>query len=188
LQRFVVFPAGPAAELCRSAANNCPYTLWEEIDVQTKSVAWLWLLAVLAGSGGQPAADEPKADTAREELKKLEGTWQVVSIETRQKARPAGEVNGLKLVIKGDTSTFEKDGKPVVGTGKLSIDPSKKPKTVDIAVTGAPEDPTGTFTIPGIYQLDGDSLRICWGGPKRPTEFKTTPDGGDLLVLTRDKP
>ena len=156
--------------------------------MQTTRVAWVWLLAVLVVSGGQPAADEPKADTAREELKKLEGTWQVVSVETRRKARPAGEVNGLKLVIKGDSSTFEKDGKPVVGTGKLSIDPGKKPKTIDIAVTGAPEDPRGTFTILGIYELDGNSLRMCWGGPKRPTEFRTTPDGGDLWVLKRDKP
>ena len=156
--------------------------------MQTKRVAWLWLPAVLVVSGGQPAADEPKADTAPEELKKLQGTWQVVSIETRRKARPEGEVNGLKLAIKGDSSAFEKDGKPVVGIGKLSIDPSKKPKTIDIAVTGAPEDPRGTFTILGIYELDGDSLRMCWGGPKRPTEFRTTPDGGDLWVLKRDKP
>jgi uncharacterized protein (TIGR03067 family) len=146
------------------------------------------LPAALVVSGGQPAADEPKADTAREELNKLEGTWQVVSVETRRKARPAGEVNGLKLVIKGDSSTFEKDGNRVVGKGKLSIDPGKKPKTIDIAVTGAPEDPRGTFTILGIYELDGDSLRMCWGGPKRPTEFKTTPDRGDLWVLKRDKP
>ena len=156
--------------------------------MQTTRVAWVWLLAVLVVSGGQPAADEPKADTAREELKKLQGTWQVASIETRQKARPEGEVSGLKLVIEGDSSTFEKDGKPVVGTWKLSIDPGKKPKTIDIAVTGAPEDPRGTFTILGIYELDGDSLRICWDGPKRPTEFKTTPEGGELWVLKRDKP
>ena len=146
------------------------------------------MLAVLVVCGGLPAAEELKADTAREELKKLQGAWQVVSIETRRKARPEAEVSGLKLVIKGDSSTFEKDGKPVVGIGKLRLDPGKKPKTIDIAVTGAPEDPKGTFTILGIYELDGDSLRMCWGGPKRPTEFKTTPDGGDLWVLKRDKP
>ncbi len=45
----------------------------------------------------------------------------------------------------------------------------------------------------GIYELDGDELRICWGGEEkfggRTEEFKTAVEaGGRLLFLKRAKP
>ena len=44
--------------------------------------------------------------------------------------------------------------------------------------------------LKGIYALDGDDLKVCFGAPgeKRPTEFKT--EGGSseqLAVMKRDK-
>ena len=41
----------------------------------------------------------------------------------------------------------------------------------------------------GIYLLDGDNLKICFSGSKRPTEFVTKPKSGTaLIVLKRLKP
>jgi uncharacterized protein (TIGR03067 family) len=57
----------------------------------------------------------------------------------------------------------------------VKIDTSKKPKTMDII--GA-EGPNKGKTFLAIYELNGDTLRVCYnlGGKERPAEFKTTKD------------
>ena len=59
-----------------------------------------------------------------------------------------------------------------VGTQKL--DPSKSPKTIDVTMTEGPSK--GTVML-GIYEIDGDTLKVCFDphGKKRPTEFKSAP-------------
>jgi uncharacterized protein (TIGR03067 family) len=76
--------------------------------------------------------------------------------------------------------------KPDRGTCKL--DPSAKPKALDITGT---EGPNKGKTILAIYERDGDTLRVCYdlGGKNRPTEFKTTAGSRLFLVeYKRQKP
>jgi uncharacterized protein (TIGR03067 family) len=66
-------------------------------------------------------------------------------------------------------------------------DPAVSPKAVDLAFTH-PVDGR-TRTAKGIYEIDGDTLKICEGGtrkPERPTEFKTRV-GQTLRVYRRAK-
>jgi uncharacterized protein (TIGR03067 family) len=70
---------------------------------------------------------------------------------------------------------------------QLKLDPSKAPKQIDVS-EGIYMSRGGVW--PGIYELNGDDLKICLdlAGKTRPTQFKTT--AGDqclLLVLKRKK-
>jgi uncharacterized protein (TIGR03067 family) len=70
----------------------------------------------------------------------------------------------------------------------LKIDPMASPKTIDITFS---DGPSKDDTLKGIYELDGDTQRICWAAPgkPRPTEFEAKPDSGRMLqVLEKVKP
>jgi uncharacterized protein (TIGR03067 family) len=67
------------------------------------------------------------------------------------------------------------------------LDPDKTPKTIDLTLTGGSNKGK---TLAGIYQLDGDNLKVClFGvGKDRPKEFDTKKGtDGMLLVLKRKK-
>jgi uncharacterized protein (TIGR03067 family) len=63
---------------------------------------------------------------------------------------------------------------------------SVRPPVIDL--TG----PGQTRPAPGIYELDRDTLRICWATDEaaaRPKVFRTTvTGGGKLIVLKRARP
>jgi uncharacterized protein (TIGR03067 family) len=141
-----------------------------------------------SGRDARPPAKEQVEDAAMKELRKLRGTWKLVSGEKQGKPPDEKELKhlknggGVQLVIDGDTITL-KTMKPGDDTnppkplseikGKLTIDPGKKPKTMDWSLT-RPEDGK-PLNAAGIYKLEGDSLTFCYG-VKRPAEFKTKPD------------
>ena len=67
------------------------------------------------------------------------------------------------------------------------LDPSAKPKSIDWRDGGknGPSKP-----LAGIYELEGDELKICWGkeGAGRPEAFATAPGTGEWLwVMNRAK-
>jgi uncharacterized protein (TIGR03067 family) len=72
--------------------------------------------------------------------------------------------------------------------GTFVLDPGKKPKTIDIKFTEGPEK--GNTSL-GIYELDGDTLKICLTitAKDRPTEFAAKAKSGHgFEVLKREKP
>ncbi|HTA30315.1 MAG TPA: TIGR03067 domain-containing protein [Candidatus Cybelea sp.] len=66
--------------------------------------------------------------------------------------------------------------------GTYTIDPGTKPKSM--SVTGT-EGPNQGKTFPAIYELAGDTLRICYdlSGTSRPAEFKSV-TGTKLYLVT----
>lgn len=144
----------------------------------------LGLLAVLALSF-LLAADQPAAKEARQELEKLQGTWRFVSLEIDGQALPEGALKDAKIVIKGDA--FDSSSFGIVYTGTVKVDPTQNPKTIDLAFNAGPEK--GNTTL-GIYELDGDTLRLCLALNKkeRPKEFSSKPGSGLALEkLKREK-
>jgi uncharacterized protein (TIGR03067 family) len=69
---------------------------------------------------------------------------------------------------------------------KLKIDPTKKPKTIDLS---SPQGQAMRLSQ-GIYLLEGDDLKICQSrAGARPTEFKTgAGNATTLMILKRIKP
>jgi uncharacterized protein (TIGR03067 family) len=129
------------------------------------------VIAFIAG------ADDKKEDALKKELKSLEGTWTVVSTSFQGLLVEGGG----EFIITTDKLTMKnKDGKDE--TVNYKIDPSKKPKVIDFT----PEEEKKN-AAPGkaIYELDGDTLRICVGPPdKRPDEIS---DKGQVLFTLKRK-
>jgi uncharacterized protein (TIGR03067 family) len=131
-----------------------------------------------------PAADEDEGDKA-----KLQGTWKLVAVE-KDGGKPQKVTNKstdyFELKFAGDkvTATF-KQGTSEKGTHK--IDPSQKPKTINFMPTTS--DDKGK-TLLGIYELKGNTLKMCVAEPeikKRPKEFKSKGEGVIVYELQRVK-
>jgi uncharacterized protein (TIGR03067 family) len=112
---------------------------------------------------------DAKEEGVKQELKKLEGTWALTSAQRNGAKAPAEAINDFRLVIKGNELTIRVGGPPLKGT--LSVDPSQKPRAYD--ATLAVDDRERTSV--GIYEFDGDTLKICFTdkGGERPKEFST---------------
>jgi uncharacterized protein (TIGR03067 family) len=140
------------------------------------------ILVALLGAVLLPAVADDKADAAKKELDKLQGTWTFVSMESDGQAVPQGDppptitFNGNKFSVKA--------GEVVLQAGTQTLDPTQKPKAVDSTVTEG--EGKGT-TMLGIYEIDGDNLKACFDtqGKKRPTEFKTAAGSGHMLVVLK---
>jgi uncharacterized protein (TIGR03067 family) len=151
-------------------------------------VKWIALLAGAAVLGLVAArADDKKPDDKKPddkgEAKKFEGTWEVV------KATGNGMPIEQKstLVLEGNKYTRTRPNGDT-DTGTFSVDPSKKPKTIDVMPgDGKAKDKTWL----GIYELDGDSLKICLAEPgkDRPDDFTSKEGSGRMSAeYKRKKP
>ena len=119
--------------------------------------------------------------TARgaDEVKKLEGTW--VAESTSRDAELAMPWKGGQWVFAGDLVTL-KNPYMKDQTFPFTVDPAKMPKIMDFA----PPKDSKQAPWPMIYELDGDSLKLCIGSAdKRPTEFNNKQ--GLVVVLKRKK-
>ena len=158
--------------------------------MKTLAMTCLALGILFATSDPALAADDAKKRAIKRDTKKLEGSWRTISVETNGKKLPEDvikEMADLRLVFKGNTGSIRNKGK-VLSEGPFTIDPTKKPKTLDLKVTKGQRK--GSTSL-AIYELDGDTLKACWTSlavdRKRPKEFATKPDSGLLLIIYKRK-
>jgi uncharacterized protein (TIGR03067 family) len=137
------------------------------------------LALLLSFASAAWSADSKDGDT-------IEGTWLPSTAELAGKMFPDEVRKTIKLVIKDDKYTVTV-GK-VVDQGNAKLNPGAKPKELDVTGT---DGPNKGKTFLAIYELDGDTLRVCYdvSGKSRPTEFKTK-EGTQLFLVTykREKP
>ena len=130
-------------------------------------------LLLLAGLlfGADPAKDE--GDT-----EKIQGTWVPTAIRIGGKDTPEKELKKIeKLILSKGTITVT--GK---SRGSYKLDPSKRPRAIDLMSTDGPDKGK---TAEGIYELEGETLRLCWDQPGkgRPKEFKSE-EGSERVLVT----
>ena len=90
---------------------------------------------LFVGFGSLPAAGDAKDEAIKKDRKRYEGTWQVVSLVVD--GNKAGEEDARKVTVSNaadGTWAIEAEGN-VVLRGTSVIDPTKKPKAVDLTVT-----------------------------------------------------
>ena len=141
------------------------------------------LLLVLAAAA-LVGADDPKADPVKDELKKFAGTWKLVAANLDDQEKKPEEVKTGSLVVEGNTFTLKFNNE--VHKGKFTIDPGKKPKTIDVEFT---EGSLKDSKVKGIYQIDGDTRKSCFAEPgkDRPTDFDSG-KGKYVWTWKADKP
>jgi uncharacterized protein (TIGR03067 family) len=141
--------------------------------------------AILVAAIVLGAADAPADDDASD-LTKMQGDWMVVSMTVGGMKLSDDEAQTLFRSVEGERYVVSRFSKPV-GKGAFKIDATKTPRTID----STPEGPAAQAgTIRGIYEFEGDTLRICNAPPgkPRPTDFEAKPASGHTLtVWTREK-
>jgi uncharacterized protein (TIGR03067 family) len=136
------------------------------------------VVVVLAVALASAAADDaPSAD-----LKALEGTWEVVSIDAGGMKLEPSKAGIEKAVVKDGKVTFFVQGKevPTFKDLKLQIDAKKKPKTLDL-LRGEKE------ALPCIYEVTGDEWKLAMPlvpKDRKPGEALPRPESFD----SKDKP
>jgi uncharacterized protein (TIGR03067 family) len=117
------------------------------------------------------------------DLDKLQGTWNVRSLETDGQKMPATAFNEARIVIEGNK--FASLGMGATYEGAVQLDPASKPKAFDLLFTAG--HAKGHRNL-GIYKLAGDTWTICFAtrGNKRPEKFATAP-GTDFALETLER-
>jgi uncharacterized protein (TIGR03067 family) len=131
------------------------------------------------------AADDKDKDPADRDLLAFQGTWLVVSMEH----------NGHESApedFAGQSSSYEKNrwtlkvGDKVRRRGIITLDPSQTPKAIN---TWDSDGPHADDTSPGIYEVTGDTLKLCFAPPgeKRPETFTTKSGTGSFFAVYKKK-
>jgi uncharacterized protein (TIGR03067 family) len=122
----------------------------------------------------KPRKEAPLSDAAKAELAKFAGEWLMESGEINGQKMPEQFRTQFKRTVKGDV-TLVMMGDQVFMRAKFTVDPAKKPKAIDYLQLEGPTKGVKQF---GIYEWDGEMLKLCFASPgqDRPVDF-TAPAG-----------
>jgi uncharacterized protein (TIGR03067 family) len=125
-------------------------------------------------------------DLTKKEHARLAGVWSFAIVEVEGKKQPEVPFTTNKMILTKDGNYAVIQG-PRVTRGTLKLDPTKDPKHYDPSImTGRLKG----LTVPGIYELDGDTLTICLPlrSKERPAVLASKPGNGLMLqVFKREK-
>jgi uncharacterized protein (TIGR03067 family) len=138
-------------------------------------IVTLVVTCLISGDLGAVADRPSKKDPRKEDLKKLQGTWEVVSYLSEG----IGSTFKMHRTISGNQWTTHTDGQPI--RYRFEIDPTKKPKTIDILPVDGPLQGKRLLCI---YEVDGDTLKLCQAQADKPRPTKFTGDAGSGCILT----
>lgn len=120
-----------------------------------------------------------KNHMVEDDWKMIEGSWTPITAEFGGQKLPEDYFKNSNLVLTAGRYTFQIDQ----GTYKLiPTEGSKAPKAIDIVGV---QGPNKGKTILAIYELAGDTLKICYDfdGKLRPEAFATRANTNQLLVV-----
>src|SRR5436190_19676029 len=126
-------------------------------------------------------------EAVKKDLALLQGEWSMVSGSADGQPMPDQMRQQMKRVCKGDETTTTMGGQTFI-KAKFTLDPSKKPKTIDYQMT---DGFTKGKKQLGIYGVEGDTFKSCFAKPgaERPADFTSEPgDCRTLSVWKREKP
>jgi uncharacterized protein (TIGR03067 family) len=122
-------------------------------------------------------AGQGKDETKNDDAKKIQGTWKAIEFENDGKKMAPPQETKLKF----GPEKIEVVGRNDPAAYKLGTD--GKLRTIDVT----PEK--GKKTLKGLYELDGDTLRICLPMKEddpRPKEM-TSKGGHGIITFKREK-
>lgn len=156
-----------------------------------KHLATVALLATIGAAGAglfgwmvYDANFSPRSVAAASDSRELQGVWTVVSQEQggNELASDKLQAANSRLIFEGNllrSRDTAPNGDDVGQDVTYRLDPTQSPKAIDLKRYGR--------TVLGIYELDGDTLKLCVDREpgRRPTQFKTTPGRNEILHVAR---
>ena len=112
-----------------------------------------------------------------QDLEKLQGAWKIVSLEM-----DGQKMGGMNARMEVQGTRFTTSGMGAEYSGTLAVNPKARPKSFDLKFETGPE--AGNTSL-GIYELKGDSWKICLTtrGSERPSEFAAPAGTGIALEI-----
>jgi uncharacterized protein (TIGR03067 family) len=146
------------------------------------SVAVLAIAGLLASVRSQAADCEAKEETVKKDLLAFKGTWRLISREVDGKKSSEEWIKDVTGTNDGSGKFCVRRGDKVIAEATTELDPTKKPKTIDVRFT---EGKHKGKTVLGIYEIDGDTFRVCVARPgaERPAKFSAKAGSGCTLVV-----
>jgi FkbM family methyltransferase len=122
-----------------------------------------------------------KHDAIKKDRKQIEGTWRVVALEVNGNKVLEEDAKKLTVVNGADGTWSLLSEGTEISKGTSTIDPTKKPKTIDFTPTDG--EAKGKLHL-GIYELREKTRKLCFApsGKDRPAEFASMPGSEHILV------
>jgi uncharacterized protein (TIGR03067 family) len=116
-----------------------------------------------------------------DDAKAMQGVWKPVTAVLAGKPMPPPVVKAITLMLTNGMYNVTVEGERS-DKGTVKLDTAATPRQMSITGTNGPN--LGK-TFPAIYELKGDTLRICYdlSGEKFPTEYKSVA-GTKLYLVT----
>jgi uncharacterized protein (TIGR03067 family) len=137
------------------------------------------------------------AATPEEDRAKLQGTWVCTWMKMGGLSGTAKGVGNVPIGIRFAGEQYvEFNGKADSPTNDFKLYPTKQPKEMDLITDDIPPPliggPKVKTTIPCIYEIHGDKLKVCMGVTARPKAFDSRRVADDeapetLLIYKRVK-
>lgn len=124
---------------------------------------WMALFLVASTCAcNRSGSDDVASEVPPEEFKLLKGSWTGSVLH--------GDAPGGKVEVEFTATHMKVIGKFATTEQRYSVDPGQNPKWIDTKGTRVNgQDFPGA---PGIYEVNGDQLKICFGAHnKRPEKF-----------------
>ena len=137
------------------------------------------LLATVGMMGGVAltSAAEPKADPAKKDLDKLQGSWVLVYWLYDGTERPTTD-RKIVLSLKGSKLTIREGDKVIEEGAFKDLDSGKQPKELEYFC----ETPFEA-SYPAIYLVEGDLFIACVGYGGKPATFSAEARSKNELVV-----
>lgn len=140
--------------------------------METVCKALFCIAALLPAAVQAQSADEKRAM----------GRWQLVKGIVNGSPVPENLIHNLKLEL--SRGRYKVTGAESPDQGTWKADTTSKPHTLDITGT---EGPNKGRTLRGIFEVNGDTLRVCYDltGKVRPSKFESLKQTATFLAEYR---
>jgi uncharacterized protein (TIGR03067 family) len=167
---------GDRLTICRGLSENDGRPAGFAAPADSGRILVVWTRKASGGEGKTAAIEA--------ELARLQGTWQLVAVETDGQKAPEELIKSIRVTISGRTHTVRAGDRVLAHDVRFEIDPTASPKAVTDTI---PDGPDQGQQIRGIYRLEADTLISCVAPPgaDRPTEFAAKEGTGHTLRTFR---
>jgi uncharacterized protein (TIGR03067 family) len=140
------------------------------------------IVSLIAGVCAPAMAGDACEEAVAKELQAFKGAWRVISKEVDGKKISEEEIKDVILTSDGSGKFSGRRGDKVFVEATARLDSAKNAKAIDVTYT---EGEKKGKTVPGIYEIDGDTVRVCFSRPgdDRPSEFSAKAGSGRTLVV-----